>query len=79
MILREINDGMRTDNEILGPNTNDDPALHMLGSLPGPESPRRDLLSTCHGVKEWFGKSTTPNQLPERWTCLVTRNAAMHP
>lgn len=59
MSLREVSDVMHTGNEILAPGVIYDPAFHVLKSLPGPQSLRRDLFSTCEGVRSWFGKSTT--------------------
>lgn len=56
MSLREISDVMHTDNEILAPGAIDDPAFNVLKSLPGPQSLRRGLFSTCEGVRSWFGK-----------------------
>ena len=38
MILGEVDNEMRTDNEILGPNAEGDPAPRVLESLPGLEN-----------------------------------------
>lgn len=57
MCSEVMSDGIHTDNEILAPGAVDDPALGVLGSLPGPESLQCDMLNTCQGVEIWFSYS----------------------